>query len=103
MNMRNLFAAFLLIPLTAVAQQTVKPSSLKAATSDTAATPQSPATSAPTNMDQVVDRTIQREHALMDFLKNRTPLSKPTCRICRQTRLSARFRNQIITSLDAWT
>jgi len=25
-------------------------------------------------MDQVVDRTIQREHALMDFLKNRNPL-----------------------------
>jgi peptidase M48-like protein len=29
---------------------------------------------APTTMDQVVDRTIEREHALMSMLKNRTPL-----------------------------
>jgi len=29
---------------------------------------------AATTMDQVVDRTIEREHALMDLLKNRTPL-----------------------------
>jgi hypothetical protein len=28
----------------------------------------------PTTMDQVVDRAIQREHALMDMLKSRTPL-----------------------------
>ena len=28
----------------------------------------------PTTMDQVVDRTIVREHALMDMLKTRTPL-----------------------------
>ena len=28
----------------------------------------------PTTMDQVVDRAIVREHALMDMLKNRTPL-----------------------------
>jgi len=28
----------------------------------------------PTTMDQVVDRAIQREHALMNFLKARTPL-----------------------------
>jgi hypothetical protein len=32
------------------------------------------ASSAPTTMDQVVDRTIVREHALMDVLKSRTPL-----------------------------
>ncbi|HZQ69570.1 MAG TPA: M48 family metalloprotease [Terriglobales bacterium] len=29
---------------------------------------------APTTMDQVVDRTIEREHALMSMLKERTPL-----------------------------
>jgi hypothetical protein len=44
--------------------------------SQPAAQPQPPAstTPAPTTMDQVVDRTIEREHALMSMLKNRTPL-----------------------------
>jgi hypothetical protein len=37
--------------------------------------PHAPAAStAPTTMDQVVDRAIEREHALMDFLKSRNPL-----------------------------
>src|SRR5206468_5579465 len=38
------------------------------------ATSQTSQAAAPTTMDQVVDRTIEREHALMDFLKTRTPL-----------------------------
>jgi hypothetical protein len=33
-----------------------------------------PAIAAPTTMDQVVDRAIEREHALMEMLKTRTPL-----------------------------
>ena len=31
-------------------------------------------TATPTTMDQVVDRTIEREHALIKFLQTRTPL-----------------------------
>jgi peptidase M48-like protein len=34
----------------------------------------SPAAGSPMTMDQVVDRTIQREHALMSLLRSRTPL-----------------------------
>ena len=33
-----------------------------------------PVASSPKTMEQVVDRTIQREHALMGLLRNRTPL-----------------------------
>ena len=33
-----------------------------------------PAAAAPTTMDQVVDRAIEREHALITFLETRTPL-----------------------------
>ncbi len=32
-------------------------------------------------MDQVVDRAIEREHALMEMLKTRTPLVETTCKI----------------------
>jgi hypothetical protein len=39
-----------------------------------AAPPAGAATAPPTTMDQVVDRAIEREHALMEMLKNRTPL-----------------------------
>jgi hypothetical protein len=75
--------AFLLIALNAGAQQTPgqSPSSpapaQPAAPSPTAAAAASPApepSSPPTTMDQVVDRTIAREHALIDMLKSRTPL-----------------------------
>jgi hypothetical protein len=89
--------AFLLITLSAMAQQTTdQSSSANAAASQPATTPAptaQPAASQPTNpaagqsaaapvapmappttMDQVVDRTIVREHALMDMLKTRTPL-----------------------------
>jgi peptidase M48-like protein len=101
--------AFLLITLSAMAQQTIdqSPSSnsaqasagqANAAASQSASTPAptaqpaasqpanpapaqsaaAPSTSAaaapPTTMDQVVDRAIEREHALMDMLKMRTPL-----------------------------
>src|SRR5216683_2224342 len=63
-NWKSIVAASVLITLSAVAQQTAAPSS--------SSTP--PAAAQPTTMDQVVDRTIEREHGLMDFLKTRTPL-----------------------------
>jgi hypothetical protein len=93
-------AAFLLLTLSAAAQQTAGQSSQ--APADTQATaqgsqtvnagpasgaqnqgtsqPQAPpappsmTTPTPTTMDQVVDRTIEREHALMKMLSTRTPL-----------------------------
>ncbi|PYX09491.1 MAG: hypothetical protein DMG88_05880 [Acidobacteria bacterium] len=95
-----IFAAFLLVALNAVAQQTtVTPPVEQAtprATPQPATTPQpvaapattmpatapvttppttpAPAAAAPTTMDQVVDRAIARERALMEMLKTRTPL-----------------------------
>ncbi|HVO79828.1 MAG TPA: M48 family metalloprotease [Terriglobales bacterium] len=85
--------AFLLVSLSALAQQTAGQSSSQtpadqpaAQTSQPANAAAAPATSAqpatspaqiaapPTTMDQVVDRAITREHALMDMLKTRTPL-----------------------------
>src|SRR5882724_1702843 len=98
----RVISAFLLLTLSADAQQLVNPPSF-AATGDTPASdaPPSPASSRgqlepqPPNvtrqpvaasasaapalassipMDQVVDRVIEREHALMEMLKTRTPL-----------------------------
>jgi hypothetical protein len=91
-----MLTAILLITLSAMAQQGADQSSTSnavqanAAESQTATTPAptaqpaasqaanpaaaSAATAAPTTMDQVVDRSIVREHALMDMLKTRTPL-----------------------------
>jgi Peptidase family M48 len=96
------FAAFLLIALSAKAQQTtvtpaaeqavpavapapsqplaqpaVAPASTVPATAPpttTDPTTPAPAVAPPTTLDQVVDRAIQREHALMEMLKTRTPL-----------------------------
>jgi len=75
---------FLLLSFSAVAQQPTdaSPSArTNPATTAQAANPASPESSSaqavqppPTTMDQVVDRAIQREHALMNFLKSRTPL-----------------------------
>jgi len=91
-----MLTAFLLITLSAMAQQGADQSSTSNAVpsnatgSQNATTPAptaqpaasqaanpaaaSAATAAPTTMDQVVDRSIVREHALMDMLKTRTPL-----------------------------
>jgi hypothetical protein len=91
-----MLTAFLLITLSAMAQQTTDQSPTSSAGGSQAAiTPvpaaqpaaAQPANSAgqsaaaysatmapPTTMDQVVDRAIQREHALMEMLKTRTPL-----------------------------
>ena len=85
-----IFTGILLLSLSAMAQNaeqasattpaTATPATSQAAGSPTSATantpsgapqvPQGPATT----MDQVVDRSILREHSLMAFLKNRTPL-----------------------------
>jgi hypothetical protein len=96
-----MLTALLLVTLSAMAQQTTdqsasanpaqaSPVQTNAAASQGATTPATaqpaaaqPANSAsgqsataapPTTMDQVVDRAIAREHALMDMLKMRTPL-----------------------------
>jgi hypothetical protein len=95
-----MLTAFLLIGLGAMAQQTTDQSPSSPAQSNVAAQPAStpaptaqPASSQPANpasgqsaaapaasaappatMDQVVERAIVREHALMDMLKTRTPL-----------------------------
>jgi hypothetical protein len=81
-----MMTASLLIGFSAMAQQTTAPASSSAApipsaqpspnpapVEGPAAAPQ-PATVAPTTMDQVVDRAIVREHALISFLQTRTPL-----------------------------
>ena len=99
-----MLTSFLLITLSAMAQQSAdqsstsnpvqassgqanaaasQPASAPAPTAQPAASqpanpasgqPAAAATAPPTTMDQVVDRTIVREHALMDMLKSRTPL-----------------------------
>src|SRR5438067_1909379 len=96
---KSIFAASLLIALSAVVQQnnTVTPAAEQIAPAaapahqaptvqsqvQPASTPDStapapsapvPSVAPPTTMDQVVDRAIAREHALMEMLKTRTPL-----------------------------
>ena len=88
----GIVSAFLLVTLSAVAQQTAGQSSQPANSGPTAnavAAPAQPSsqsqpsgspappamtTPTPTTMDQVVDRTIEREHALMKMLSTRNPL-----------------------------
>src|SRR5229473_8606942 len=62
-------AASLLLTLSANAQQSANSSSSPAASGSTAQ-PSAPSTP----MDQIVDRAVEREHALMEMLKTRTPL-----------------------------
>ncbi len=87
-----MITASVLVSLSAMAQQTSAPASSSEMTNSQspAAAPQSapPATNMtapspapaavttapPTTMDQVVDRAIEREHALITMLKTRTPL-----------------------------
>src|SRR5581483_6677421 len=79
-NWKWMLTASLLVSLSATAQQTAAaPSSSPSSTAPAAAAtqnaaPAQTAVAAPTTMDQVVDRTIDREHALMAMLKERTPL-----------------------------
>src|SRR5256886_11636372 len=73
-NWKSIVAASVLITLSAVAQQTAAPSSSSTPQTTQPTTSTTPAAAPPSTMDQVVDRTIEREHALTDFLKTRTPL-----------------------------
>ena len=59
--------AFLLLKLSANAQQSANPAA--SASTAPASAPSTPSTT----MDQVVDRAVEREHALMEMLKTRTP------------------------------
>jgi hypothetical protein len=78
-----ILSGFLMVAMSAVAQQMVAPStamqpaahdaSANVATEPQAAKRPQPAGPA-TTMDDVVNRAILREHALMDMLKTRTPL-----------------------------
>jgi Peptidase family M48 len=76
-----LLTASLLLPAAVVAQQPAAPSaqpSTPAAVQPVSTTPgialaQAPAR-VPVSVDQVEDTIIEREHALIEFLKNRTPL-----------------------------
>jgi hypothetical protein len=83
-----LLAALFLISLSAIAQDATSPaqpaSAQPAATQPAAVQPISTTTAGlalsqsapktPVSVDQVVDQIIEREHALINFLKNRTPL-----------------------------
>jgi len=72
---KSIVTASLLITLSAAAQQTAGPSSSLTTPASQPTTSQTSQPAAPpSTMDQVVDRTIEREHALTDFLKTRTPL-----------------------------
>jgi hypothetical protein len=90
---KSMFTAFLLVTLSAMGQQTSSSPDTTASPAPAASpanglqnTPQpvtntpppSPAApvpmTAPTTMDQVVDRAIEREHGLITMLKTRTPL-----------------------------
>ena len=80
-----IFPAVLLLAIGASAQQAAGPASTAqpgasqpavvqpvSTTPGLALAPQAP--KAPVSIDQVVDAIIEREHALIQFLKNRTPL-----------------------------
>ena len=80
-----MIAASLLIAFSAMAQQPTAPGSssgapvpsaapLQSAPQPAAVTPVPSPANPPTTMDQVVDRAILREHALIAFLQTRTPL-----------------------------
>ncbi|HXZ32899.1 MAG TPA: M48 family metalloprotease [Terriglobales bacterium] len=80
-NWRAIISATVLITISAVAQQppakNAEPAKVQSASSavgDASSTSAAKSGSAPMTMEQVVDRTIQREHALMGFLRTRTPL-----------------------------
>src|SRR5215472_6913024 len=73
----------LMIPLIASAQQAVEsgdssPASKPAAVQPVSTAPgialSQPAAKFPVSVDQVIDQIIEREHALIQFLKNRTPV-----------------------------
>src|SRR6202171_6705166 len=64
---RWVIVSFLLLKRSANAQQPANPAA--SASAAPASAPSTPSTT----MDQVVDRAVEREHALMEMLKGRTP------------------------------
>jgi hypothetical protein len=66
-------AASLLLTLNANAQQLANPASSPTTTQTPASAAPPSLASAPTTMNQVVDRALEREHALREMLKTRTP------------------------------
>src|SRR5882724_1845525 len=77
-----MITAYLLVSLSAMGQDSTTPAAQPPAATPQPATvvpapsPAPPAisTAPPTTMDQVVDRALAREHALITFLQTRTPL-----------------------------
>jgi len=63
------------VPQTTATQTTsTQTARTQTASTQTTSAPKVPQLAPPTTMDQVVDRAIARERALMEYLKNRTPL-----------------------------
>jgi hypothetical protein len=77
-NWKFVVVAAVLITSGAMAQQdsakAPQPSKVQPAADVAPASAAKPVSSSPLTLDQVVDRMIQREHALMSFLRTRTPL-----------------------------
>jgi hypothetical protein len=73
-----MITAFLVAPLCGLAQQTTAQPSSETVVAQAAASqstePAATASGAPTTLEQVVDRAVAREHALITMLGNRTPL-----------------------------
>jgi hypothetical protein len=73
-------AASLLVPVSLAAQQAANssaqpaPGSVQPVSTTPGLALSQPAAKVPVSVDQVVDTIIEREHALIQFLKNRTPL-----------------------------
>ncbi len=79
MNWKCTIATSLLIAVSAMAQTpnpapNGSPAVVRPVAANDAQPPSLAPMPAPTNMEQVVDRTIQREHGLMNLLRTRTPL-----------------------------
>ncbi|GAC1435152.1 MAG: hypothetical protein NVS1B11_19980 [Terriglobales bacterium] len=75
-NSKWIFTAILMVAISTAAQQSAPPSATgPAATGSSSVQAQPEAHAAPaTTMDEVVDRSIAREHALIKMLSTRTPL-----------------------------
>jgi hypothetical protein len=62
------------MPSTAAKPEASQPAAVQSVSTSPGVSLAQPATRTPVSIDQVIDQIIQREHALIQFLKNRTPL-----------------------------
>jgi hypothetical protein len=69
-----ILTALLVIPLSARAQQQAAASAVQPSSTTSSVAVSRPAANAPLTTDQVVDQIVEREHALIAFLKGHTPL-----------------------------